>query len=200
MSSPKNNGGVEKDAPFLPVPHHEEADEEQQPLHVLGRWESDGISLGGEDSEDHDNDPEVGEDDQLTHSSDVVDGKEFRALKARLHRMEQAHEELKALIERKGRGTEQKIEELKTFVEQQVMVPESQGSRRGMLTRVATTLCLVDTESSLDADTFSLMMIAKVRSQSWILGLVSLCICRRMCIMYILFSLNDFILHNLSPF
>ncbi len=78
----------------------------------------------------------------------------------RFRRMEEAHEE-----------------EIKAIVEKQVHEEElaPRGSlQSSILGRVASTLALNDKYAGcLDEDTFSLMMVSKIYSRSWVLGWVS---------------------------
>ncbi len=143
--------------------------------------------------------------------ADVVDGNEYRALKEKFEsmqmmadekmkllekqleekfvaRIENAQNEMRALIGDEKRQTDEKFdrmekahEEVKSLVENQAGdEPIAVASRRAVFSsnRIASMVFNNSSEEGADGislveDTFSLMMVTKVCSQSWILGLVS---------------------------
>ncbi len=108
-------------------------------------------------------------------------------LEEKLHRtVEEAHNEFRTCLDEKMREQDERFrrmeeaqEEMKAIVEKQALDEGGHsvlGSfQRSMFGRVASTLALNDKcEGCLDEDTFSLMMVSKVYSQSWVLAWVSL--------------------------
>lgn len=126
--------------------------------------------------------------DELKTSLDdkvKVQEEKLREQDEKISRMVEAHEDMKSLIAKKADDEEMKSidgkvilleQEMKALVEKDEEDVEHHASfsRSMAFTRVASTLALNNSDAgTLDEDTFSLMMVSKIYSRSWVLGWVS---------------------------